>query len=217
MLSFVVAFGAGIVSFLAPCTVPLLPAYVGVLAAAPVGLLRGALLYVAGFTTVFVAIGLGAGALDVPQPVGGVVVLLMAVLLLLGRGGGSLRGRLLARVSGSSSAAMPFVLGLVSGTAFTPCVGPFLGAVLTLGAVEGSSLRGGALLAAYGLGLGVPFVLASLGVEASPRLARTLNRLARPISLVGAVLLVLLGVALLTGEYDRVAGWFVRVLPFPTV
>ena len=239
LLSLVVALGAGVVSFLAPCTVPLLPAYVGVLSGATAGvpeaeqagrLLRGAVLYVLGFTTVFVVLGVGVAGISravrapdgVTQRAGGAVVVGLGLLLLLDARLGLLTriaspGRGGARLALSTSAWAPLLLGVVFGTAFTPCVGPFLGAVLTLGALEGETWRAAALLAAYGLGLGIPFVVASLGVASSARLGRALVRVSRPLSVVGAVLLVLLGATLLAGEYDRVAGWFVQVLPLPSV
>lgn len=102
------------------------------------------------------------------------------------------------------------------GTAFTPCVGPFLGATLSLAATEGGAAKGGLLLAVYALGLGVPFVVASLAVSASPSLARALNRLARPVAVVGAVLLLVLGAALVTGSYGQVSGVLARANPFAT-
>lgn len=201
-----VAFGFGVLSFLAPCTVPLLPAYVGVLSAGDRRLIPAALLYVLGFSTVFVALGLAAGGIGravradggTVQRVGGVLVLAFGVAMLTG-----LADRLPVRRIGSSA---PYVLGLVAGTAFTPCVGPFLGAVLTVSAVEGASWRGGVLLGAYSLGLGVPFVAAAYAVSVSPRLTRALSRAARPAAVAGGVLLVALGLLLVSGAYGRLAG-----------
>lgn len=209
-LALVVAFGFGVLSFLAPCTVPLLPVYVAVLSRGGRPLLPASLLYVLGFTAVFVALGVAAGGLGravrAPgggvQRAGGIVVLVLAALLLA-----ESRLGLLARLPARRlTATAPFALGVVSGTAFTPCVGPFLGAVLTVSAVEGGSLRGGALLAAYSLGLGVPFVAAAYAVSLSPRLAARLGRAARGLDLAGAALLVALGVLLVTGAYGRLAG-----------
>ena len=236
-LAYVVAFGSGVVSFLAPCTVPLLPAYVGVLSGAAAGvaperqasrLVRGSVLYVVGFATVFIALGVGAGTFGRQvrqtggpvQRVGGGLVLALAVLMLLearyelmsrmAPGGDRGRGRL-AR-SGSSFA--PLALGVVFATAFTPCVGPFLGATLTLAATQGGAIRGGALLGVYALGLGVPFVVASLAVSGSPGLARRLNQLAGPVAVGGALLLAVLGVTLVTGSYGHVSGWLANANPF---
>jgi cytochrome c-type biogenesis protein len=208
-LAVVVAFGFGVLSFLAPCTVPLLPAYVAVLTTGGRRVVPAALLYVLGFATVFVALGLAAGTAGravradggLAQRLGGVVVLLLAVALLADPWLGLL-ARLPARRAAGTA---PFALGLVAGTAFTPCVGPFLGAVLTVSALQGATWRGGVLLAAYALGLGVPFVAAAYAVSVSPRLTRLLARASRVASVVGGVLLLVLGVLLVTGAYGRLA------------
>jgi cytochrome c-type biogenesis protein len=219
LLAVVVAFGFGVLSFLAPCTVPLLPAYVAVLSTGR-RLVPAALSYVLGFSVVFVTLGLAAGSLgravrasgSGAQRAGGVVVLAFGVLLLA-----ESRYALLARLpSRRVAGTAPFALGLVAGTAFTPCVGPFLGAVLTVSALQGATLRGGVLLAAYSLGLGVPFVAAAYAVDASPGLTRRLIRASRVVSVVGGVLLVALGLLLLSGEYGRLAGWLADTLPFAT-
>ncbi len=235
--SFVVAFGSGVVSFLAPCTIPLLPAYVGVLSGSSAGvpveqqgarLLRGSLLYVVGFAAVFVLLGIAAGSVGHAvreaggpvQRIGGVVVVAMALLLIAESRWGLLarvlpggdRGR--SRLARSQSAFAPLLLGVVFATAFTPCVGPFLGATLTVAATDHGAVRGGALLAVYAVGLGVPFVVASLLVSGTPGIARVLTRWSRPVSVVGGLLLVGLGLALATGSYGQVSGSLARLNPF---
>ena len=220
-LAVVVAFGFGVLSFLAPCTVPLLPVYVAVLSQGGRRLIPAALLYVLGFTVVFVGLGVAAGGLggvvrssgSGAQRAGGVVVLVFAALLLT-----ESRLGLLARLPARRlTATAPFALGLVSGTAFSPCVGPFLGAVLTVSALEGGSVRGAVLLAAYSLGLGVPFVAAAYAVSVSPRLAARLSRAGGALTVVGACLLAVLGVLLVSGRYGVVAGWLASALPFASV
>ena len=240
LLALLVALGSGVVSFLAPCTVPLLPAYVGVLSGSSAGasaegqagrLLRGAVLYVVGFSVVFVTLGALAGGAGSAiragggpvQRAGGVLVLLLAAALLLEARLGLLSrvavpsGGLTARLARSRSWLAPLLLGLVFGCAFTPCVGPFLGAVLAFAATSGGAGTGALLLTAYALGLGIPFVLAALAVASSPGLARTLARASGPVATVGAVVLAALGIALVTGEYGVVAGWFARLLPATSV
>lgn len=240
LLALVVAVGSGVLSFLAPCTIPLLPAYVGVLSGSSAGvpeaeqgqrLVVGSLLYVLGFASVFVTIGALAGTAGAAvrssggsvQRLGGVLVLLLALALLL-----ESRLCLLSRISvaphgvqarlaRSRSWLAPLLLGVVFGTAFTPCVGPFLGAVLALAAGQGGAGTGALLLAAYALGLGIPFVVAALAVASSPGLARTLARASRPVALIGGVVLLVLGVALVSGEYGRVAGDLARFLPAASV
>jgi cytochrome c-type biogenesis protein len=240
LLALLVAVGSGVISFLAPCTIPLLPAYVGVLSGSSSGvaperqasrLVRGSLLYVVGFSAVFVLLGALAGGAGSAvreaggpvQRLGGVLVLLLALALLLESRLGLLSRLSLsadgarARLARSPSWAAPLLLGLVFGTAFTPCVGPFLGTVLAFAATTGGAGTGALLLAAYALGLGVPFVLAALALAASPGLTRRLTAASRRVSLVGAVVLLVLGLALVTGSYGQVAGWFARLLPSTAV
>lgn len=240
LLALLVALGSGVVSFLAPCTVPLLPAYVGVLSGSAAGvppedqparLVRGSVLYVLGFSAVFVSLGALAGgagsrireAGGPVQRLGGALVVVLALLLLADSRLGLLSRLSLsaegarARLARSPSWAAPLLLGVVFGTAFTPCVGPFLGSVLAFAATSGGATTGAALLTAYALGLGVPFVLAGLALAASPGLARRLSRASRVVSLVGGVVLLALGVALLTGTYGDVAGSFARLLPSTAV
>ena len=235
-----VALGSGVVSFLAPCTIPLLPAYVGVLSGSSAGaspegqagrLLRGSVLYVVGFSLVFVTLGAVAGGAGSAirasggpvQRAGGVLVLLLAGALLVESRLGLLSrvapstGGVTARLARSRSWLAPLLLGLVFGSAFTPCVGPFLGAVLAFAATSGGAGTGALLLTAYALGLGIPFVLAALAVASSPGLARRLSRASGPVATVGAVVLAALGLALLTGQYGVVAGWFARLLPATSV
>ena len=240
LLALVVALGSGVVSFLAPCTIPLLPAYVGVLSGSAAGvavekqaarLVRGSVLYVLGFGSVFVSLGALAGGAGSTirhaggpvQRAGGVLVLVLAVLLLLESRMGLLSRLTLsadgakARLARSPSWAAPLLLGVVFGTAFTPCVGPFLGSVLAFAATSGGAGTGALLLAAYALGLGIPFVVAGLALAASPGLALRLNRASRTVSLIGAVVLLALGLALVTGKYGEVAGEFARLLPSTAV
>ncbi len=227
LLALVFALGSGLVSFLAPCTVPLLPAYVGVLSGSRGGFVQGSLLYVVGFSAVFVTLGAVAGGAGSAirhaggpvQRAGGALVVVLALLLLLEARLGWLSRVAVsadgtrARLARSTSWAAPLLLGLVFGTAFTPCVGPFLGSVLAFASTSQGAGTGALLLLAYALGLGLPFVIAGLLLSASPGLTARLSRASRRVSLVGGVVLLALGIALLTGTYADVAGGFARILP----
>ena len=230
---FVLAFAAGALSFFAPCVVPLLPAYVSYLTGAALTEIRsqpsayqarvvkGGLLYVVGFGLVFVSLGVAAGIAGqglradsvLLQRVGGAVVIVMGLAL-----AGLLPARItqrtftpisLSQPGTSGGAAAPLVLGVVFGTAWTPCVGPVLASILVLAANTHHALLGGSLLTAYALGLGLPFVVASLLLASFPSVMRPLQRAAAITSRVAGLLLVGLGVLLILGLYTQLAGYLV--------
>lgn len=221
--------------------VPLLPAYVTYLggstseAAADPGafqsrVLRGGLLYVVGFGTVFVTLGvlagLAGGAVQtvavrtILQRVGGVLVIVMGVVLLgvlpvsvTERGFSPLQGRL-ALVDGRArrGGMSPLLLGVVFGTAWTPCVGPVLAGILALAAARQGVAQGGVLLAAYTVGLGLPFLLCSMALASFPRMVRPLARFSVRLNRVAGALMVLLGVLLVTGLYQSISGYLAQPL-----
>jgi cytochrome c-type biogenesis protein len=224
----VALFGAGVASFLAPCLVPLLPAYIGLVAgeaaegrdaARAVG---ATLVFVAGFSLVFAAFGAAAGFVgsslrdvqDTVQRVGGAVVAVMGLALLgLVRGPLARERRLITRLPNVRGPARPFVIGVAFGAAWSPCVGPLLAAALTVAARSGEAARGALLLATYALGIGVPFVVASLGMASSPRLAAALGRVGPRMEFIAGALLLVLGVLLATGTYDHLTSYLARFSP----
>ena len=230
----VVLFGAGVASFLAPCVVPLLPAYLGIIvsegapgegeAGAGEGApsVRATAVFVLGFAVIFAALGAAAGLVGgsledlewVVQRVGGVLVILMGLALLgVIRGPFAAEHRVFRAVPGVAGPLRPFVVGVVFGAAWTPCVGPLLGAALTVAAASGQAVRGTLLLVAYALGIGVPFMLASLGLASSGAARRRLRRMGPFIERAGGVLLVVLGLLLVTGAYGALTSYLARFTP----
>ncbi|MGY1740934.1 MULTISPECIES: cytochrome c biogenesis CcdA family protein [unclassified Blastococcus] len=238
-----VAALVGLISFASPCVLPLVPGYLSYVAglagntrgtadgdrpAAGGGtatatatdprtgrrqMVLGALLFVLGFTAVFVALGTAAGSLgrlllvhdDVITRVMGVVVIVVGLgflgwLPLLQR-----TKRLSLRPSTGLLGAP--LLGVVFGLGWTPCLGPTLGAVLSLAYTEGTAGRGAFLSIAYCLGLGVPFVLVALGARWALGATAFLRRHARAVTRVGGGLLVLVGLLLVTGAWAEMMGW----------
>ncbi len=223
----IVLFGAGVASFLAPCIVPLLPAYLGIIAGEATQQRDAAravpatVVFIIGFSAVFAALGAAAGQLgssldDVQvwvQRIGGVVVAVMGLALLGIVRGPFSRERRLLQVPTGGGPLRPFVVGVAFGAAWSPCVGPLLAAALTVAARGGEAGRGAVLLLAYALGIGVPFLLAALGLASSPKLAEWLRRIGPKVERVAGVLLVVLGVLLATGLYKHLTSYLAKLTP----
>ncbi len=217
LLALPVAAAAGLVSFLSPCVLPLVPGYVSYttgLVGADLGeakrgrVLAGTLLFVLGFTAVFVSLGALFGGLGswliehtvTIQRVLGVITILMG-LAFMGFLPGSTREWRIHRAPTMGLIGAP-MLGVLFGLGWTPCIGPTLAAVQSLALTEASALRGAILTTAYCLGLGIPFILVGLGLR---RVAGGVGWVKRHYPLVmgvGGGLLVVLGVLLLTGLWN---------------
>ena len=215
------AFGGGVVSFLSPCVLPLVPAYLSLTTAAgerrPV---RTGALFVAGFSVVFVLLGLSATAVGsvllrqhVPiTRIAGVAVVVMAVVMMLPLGLASrdLRFHPLPRRYGTWAAP---VAGAAFAFGWTPCIGPILGAILTVSAATTTVGGGVVLLAIYSLGLGVPFLVAALFTDALARRLKHVGRVGRWLQVVAGSAMVLMGLAMVTGQMSVMAYWFLDTFP----
>jgi cytochrome c-type biogenesis protein len=224
----VVLFGAGVASFLAPCIVPLVPAYLAIIvgetadARDTARVVSATLIFILGFGVVFAGFGAAAGLLgsslrhfqDVVQRVGGVIVTIMGLALLGWLPGPLIRERrLIVELPPMTGPVRPFVVGVAFGAAWSPCVGPLLAAALTVAARSGEVGRGALLLLAYAFGIGVPFLLAALGLASFPSLTGRLRRAGPIIERVAGVLLVGLGVLLATGTYGHLTSYLARLTP----
>ena len=235
LLALVSTFAAGLVSFVAPCTLPLVPAYLayaGGLAGMDLNdaatrerargrLLAGTLLFVLGFGIVFVLLGIAAGGIGhavhswgtAVQVVGGLLLvvfgLILAGVLRLPGADRNYRFEVPERMRRLGlAAALPF--GVIFGIGWTPCVGPFLGTALSLAAVSSEALQGAILLAAYALGLGLPFVVVALVWASYPGVARGLGRFGAASSRVAGLVIAALGVAVATGLYSHVTSFLAQ-------
>ena len=235
LLALVSTFSAGLVSFVAPCTLPLVPAYLayaGGLAGMDLSdaatrerargrLLAGTLLFVLGFAVVFVLLGIAAGGIGhavhslgtAVQVVGGLLLvvfgLILAGVLRLPGADRNYRFEMPDRMRRLGlAAAFPF--GVIFGIGWTPCVGPFLGTALSLAAVSSQAVQGAILLAAYALGLGVPFVVVALAWASYPGLAQGLGRFGAASSRVAGLIIAALGVAVATGLYSHVTSFLAQ-------
>lgn len=238
-ISYLTAAGAGALSFLSPCVLPLVPPYLCYMAGVSVDdfrkgaeatdalhnrirLLLTSFAFVLGFTTVFVALGAGASSVGAflrqwqqeIAIVAGLVIIVMGLNFL-----GILRFNLLsreARFQARSAPATPlgaYIMGLAFAFGWTPCIGPVLGPILTLAGSKASVLDGAGLLAIYSLGLGIPFMIAAMFSGAFMRfLSRFRIHMGKVEKLMG-VLLVIAGLLFLTGGMQSFAFWLLETFP----
>jgi len=229
-LGVLVAFTAGLLSFLSPCVLPLVPSYITFITgmglddatrARRAALLHAAL-FVAGFSFIFVALGAGATAFGQLlreyrvwiARFGGVLMVLMGLWMLDVVRIGALQRERRMHLSDKPLGYLGTVLvGVAFGAGWTPCLGPTLGAILLLAATESSLGRGIGLLAAYSAGLALPFLLSALALEHFLGVFRRLRPHMGRLHRVAGGLLVLVGILMFTGWFERLAAFLQPFTP----
>ncbi|MGN6428848.1 MAG: cytochrome c biogenesis CcdA family protein [Leifsonia sp.] len=226
LLALPIALLAGLVSFASPCVLPLVPGYLAYVGGTTDPgakrdrgrVLTGVALFVLGFALVFIAYGAAFGALgfwlvrwqEVVIRVMGVVVILLGLVFI---GQFSFLQRTIKPswrpATGLIGAPL---LGIVVGLGWTPCIGPTLGAILSLSVGSGSPWRGALLMLVYCIGLGIPFLLVALGLDWVAGSVAFLKRHIRAINIIGGVLLVAIGVLMVSGLWTQLMSSFLAVI-----
>jgi cytochrome c-type biogenesis protein len=222
LLAIPVALVAGLVSFFSPCVVPLLPGYLSYatglsgadLEDAKRGrMVLGSLLFVLGFTAVFVAFGIAAGEIGarLVEHERQLTVVLGVVTIVLGLAFAGLvpglqRDWRIHKVPAVGLAAAP-LLGVVFGLGWTPCVGPTLGVITSLSINEASPGRGALLSAVFALGLGLPFILAAVAYRRMLGAFALIRRHQQWVTRIGGLMLVIVGILLVTGWWSYLVTW----------
>lgn len=230
ILALSIAFAAGIVAFLSPCVLPLAPGYVsyvtgltGAELADPTGrrgrVLLGSLLFVLGFSVVFVSYGVAFGSigsvlLQYQEPINrvlGVIVIVMG-LVFLGVIPGMQREWRLHRAPTWGVAGAP-LLGIIFGLGWSPCIGPTLTAVQSLAFTEASAMRGAVLSMAYCLGLGLPFVALAVAFSRTAGALGWVKRNYEWVMRIGGAMLIVIGLLLVTGAWTSFTIWLRVTMP----
>jgi cytochrome c-type biogenesis protein len=234
-VTLVAALVAGLVSFLSPCVLPLVPPYLVFLAGTSLErftdqepeprvkreTVTAAILFVAGFSTVFVALGASASVIGsliraysgLLATIAGVAIIVMGLHFLGVTPIALLHRQKRLEVAKPVGLWGAYVIGLAFAFGWTPCIGPILAAILAVAASEQTVAKGAGLLAVYSLGLGIPFIIAAFAVEPfAAFLARFKNYLHRVEQAMGA-LLVLTGIAFLTGSFNQISVWLLEAFP----
>jgi len=233
-ISILAALAGGLISFLSPCVLPLVPPYMTYLAGASLDQIEDAddphlrkraittaVVFVLGFTTVFTLLGATASAMgqlvrqymDVFGIVAGVVIIIMGLHFL-----GAFRIALLyreARFQAGSNVGLwgAYVMGLAFAFGWTPCIGPILAAILAVAGTEASVARGAFLLMIYSAGLGIPFILAAFAMRPFVNFLKRMKSRFGMVEKVMGGLLVLTGIAFLTGGIEMMAFWMLETFP----
>jgi cytochrome c-type biogenesis protein len=236
-ISLVTAFVAGVISFISPCVLPIVPGYLSFISGVNVAQLKDqpsqgrlarrvgltSAVFVLGFSTVFVALGATASVLGQLLEqykrelgiVGGLVIIVLGVhtagiiqipWLLYER-----RAEVRSRPVGLLGA---YVVGLAFAFGWTPCIGPILAMILGLAASQESMMKGVLLLVAYSLGLGIPFIVSGVAINAFFAAFGRIRRHMRLVEWVAGGLLILVGILLVSGRLSDLARWFSRLFPF---
>jgi cytochrome c-type biogenesis protein len=213
------ALAAGLVSFLSPCVLPLVPGYLStVIGVTPADIdsvgarrvLKPSLLFIASFSTIFILLGLGATAIgstlndhrQTLQQVGGILIIAMGLVFLatpfIGFFNREWHSESLLRMAGRGG---PLIAGAAFAIAWTPCTSITLGAILTQAAISNSAAHGALLLAFYSLGLAIPFLLIALAFERMTDALTIVKRHFPVIIAIGGAVMIVLGVLIVTGEF----------------
>lgn len=229
---------AGAISFLSPCVLPLVPGYISYVAgnAAVAGRPNQSLqdrwttlllstYFVLGFSTVFVALGASATAISrlllsyryETNIIGGAIIIVFGIFMT-----GLVRLPWLQRelrFHGDLAGGRPlgaYVLGLAFGFGWTPCIGPVLGAILTISALSSTASNGVALLGIYSVGLGVPFLLSALFTESLAKRLKGMRRTGRLLQIGAGMIMIIMGVAMITGTMSTFSFWLLEQFPILT-
>jgi cytochrome c-type biogenesis protein len=222
-ITFLTAFAAGILSFLSPCVLPLVPVYLANIAGASTltpdladrrRIVLHTISFILGFSLVFVALGASLGLLGAMAPLGllykvaGVLLIVFGIFLVASAKVPWLNYEKRLNFTGARGTGYlrSLLIGAIFSLGWTPCVGPILGSILALAASSQTAWQGVYLLLAYCLGLGLPFIVVSLALGAASRYLRWFSRHAFVTSIVAAVLLISVGILMLTGYLEYLSG-----------
>lgn len=229
-LGLLIAFGAGLLSFLSPCVLPLVPSYITFITGMTLEdmqqtkreTLTHALFFVCGFSLIFLALGAGATVLgqlmlryrEWISRFGGALIIVFGLYML-----GLFNFAFLAKDTRLHLSNKPIgyfgtlVVGIAFGAGWSPCIGPILGAIITMAASEADLQRGLLLLAAYSAGLAVPFLLAALMVDRFLKVFARFRHQMVWVNRIAGVMLVLVGLLMVTGRFTMLSSWLQDLTP----
>ena len=230
ILNLIIAFGAGLISFLSPCVLPLIPGYISYISGESLGdiiekkrkIVLKTILFTLGFSLVFISFGATASFVgnillensNTLRIIAGIIIIIFSLQLI-----GILNLNFLNQEKRfqtknySNNLFFPVVVGAAFGFGWTPCIGPVLGSILTLAAVESSIRKGILLLSFYSLGLAIPFILSGYGISKFLAFSKNFRKNIKIVSVTGGVILLITGILILTNKLQALGYFILEAIP----
>ena len=230
-INLLIAFGAGLISFLSPCVLPLIPGYISYISGESLGdiiekqrkIVLKTILFISGFSLVFISFGATASLIgnllleysNALRIMAGIIIIIFSLQLI-----GILNLNFLnsekrfQTKNYSNNLFFPVIVGAAFGFGWTPCIGPVLGSILTLAAVESSIGKGILLLSFYSLGLAIPFILSGYGISKFLEFSKNFRKNIQIVSITGGVILLITGFLILTNQLQTLGFIILEALPF---
>ena len=230
MIELLIAFGAGLISFLSPCVLPLIPGYVSfisgqslqdILKSKKIDILP-LILFCFGFSTVFIILGASASFLgqtllqnsETLRVIAGVVIIIFSLQLIGLINISYLNFEKRFEAKKSKNILFPYLIGLAFGFGWTPCIGPILGSILALASIEETLSKAIILLTFYSIGLAIPFVLSGYLIQRFLVFSKNFKKNINLISKIGGTILLITGILILTNQLQTLGFYIIKVFPF---
>ena len=230
MIEIFVAFGAGLLSFLSPCVLPLIPGYISYVSGQSLQEVIKSkkinpfplILFCCGFSTVFIIFGASASLLgqlflqnsETLRVLAGVIIVIFSFQLIGIINIPYLNFEKRFDAKESKNVFFPYIIGLAFGFGWTPCIGPILGSILALASIEDTLARAILLLIFYSLGLALPFILSGYLIQRFLLLSKNFNRNMNLISKIGGIILLITGILILTNQLQVIGFYLIEIFPF---
>ena len=230
MFEYLIAFGAGLISFLSPCVLPLIPGYISYISGQSLQEILNKkeinffplILFCLGFSTVFVILGASASFLgqtllqnsEILRIAAGIIIIIFSLQLIGIINIPYLNFEKRYDSKESRNILFPYVIGVAFGFGWTPCIGPILGSILALASIEETLTRAVILLILYSLGLAIPFVLSGYLIQRFLLFSKNFRKNINLISKIGGIILLVTGILILTNQLQAIGFYIIEIFPF---
>jgi len=230
MIELTISFGAGLLSFLSPCVLPLIPGYISYVSGQSLQEVINSkkinifplLLFCFGFSTVFIIFGASASLLgqlflqnsEILRLIAGVIIIIFSFQLIGVINIPYLNFEKRFDTRESKNIFFPYIIGLAFGFGWTPCIGPILGSILALASIEETLAKAVMLLISYSLGLALPFILSGYLIQRFLLLSKNFRRNINLVSKIGGIILLITGILILTNQLQIIGFYIIEIFPF---